>query len=141
MKIDLSQHSCTEYQSVNAPVNTSFSFDRKDQEPEMQMTVTGRDRVTYRKVQKAAIDENQFLLYIGAYYCDELQVTYRIAIKDGRLVFLHRHAPKIAFEPIGGDEFRVGIWIIKFEHDNENHMSGFTRYAERLRMIKFIRMD
>jgi len=57
----------------------------------------------------------QLKTYTGDYYSDELLTTYKIILKDGKLVFAHKNAPKSSLISVAPDTFTAGWWTIKFQ--------------------------
>jgi len=51
--------------------------------------------------------------YEGAYYSEELGTTYRLAVKDGRLVAQHRRYEDIPLTPSGPDTFSSDTWFFR----------------------------
>ncbi len=51
--------------------------------------------------------------YEGAYYSEELGTTYRLAVKDSRLVVQHRRYEDIPLTPSGPDAFSSDTWFFR----------------------------
>ncbi len=91
--------------------------------------------------------------YTGDYWSDELGVTYRLAIADGKLKvvgmldgggFLHTSTlPPDGFAATGQDEFSLGKMgvTIRFERDSNSAVSGFRLDAGRTLGMIFTRRD
>jgi CubicO group peptidase (beta-lactamase class C family) len=75
--------------------------------------------------------------YLGDYYSDELQVTFRLAIKEGKLQFVHRNAPENPLRPTLKDKFAVRRYKINFIRDEEKKLAGFTLDAGRVKNLRF----
>jgi CubicO group peptidase (beta-lactamase class C family) len=73
--------------------------------------------------------------YAAHYYSDELDVTYRVFVRDGKLMY------RIPWEteelkPEGGDRFSGAV---RFERDAAGRVSAFTVTTGRARGLRFVR--
>jgi CubicO group peptidase (beta-lactamase class C family) len=75
--------------------------------------------------------------YTGDYYSDELQVTFRLALKEGKLHFVHRNAPENPLRPRLEDKFAIQRYRINFIRDEEKKLAGFTLDAGRVKNLLF----
>ncbi|HKO05254.1 MAG TPA: serine hydrolase domain-containing protein [Candidatus Acidoferrales bacterium] len=92
-------------------------------------------------------------VYAGDYWSDELRVTYRLAIDDGRLMMsdiigadgVPRRGgiPKKEFQPIAADEFKQSRpqMTLRFTRDAGGAVAGFMLDAGRTRGMAFARSD
>ena len=93
----------------------------------------------------------QVRVYAGDYWSNELGVTYRLGIVDGKLKvmgmldsggFLHTSTlPANAFDATAVDEFTLSKTPVKihFERDSSQAISGFILDAGRTRGMVFTR--
>jgi len=99
------------------------------------------------------LSAEQLRLYVGDYWSNELGVTYRLGIVDGKLKivsmldgsgFTHTgNLPSDGFAATGQDEFslsKMGI-TIQFERDSNQAISGFKLNAGRTLGMVFARRD
>ncbi|MFQ5744851.1 MAG: serine hydrolase domain-containing protein [Acidobacteriota bacterium] len=77
--------------------------------------------------------------YAGDYFSNELQVTYRLRIQDGKLLLAVRTMPEALLTPVSVDQFRVDERRLQFLRDGDGKVSGFTLQAGRVRNLKFER--
>ena len=77
--------------------------------------------------------------FAGEYHSRELQVTYKLVVKDGRLVMVQRNAPTDPLRGTGQDTFRVGPVELVFNRNSDGAVQGFTVNMGRVRNIKFVR--
>jgi len=131
----------THFKSVGALFDTDVRFERQQQnEPLlMRVKVEGERPVTYENIQVAAPTLAELEEYVGDYHSDELQFTHKLVLKDGKLYFRHKNAPKKPLSPTLGDMFKVSYATIHFIRDHQNKISGFTLSTERARNIRFVR--
>jgi len=81
----------------------------------------------------------QLASFIGDYSCEELLVTYEIAVRDGALFFTHRNAPEEALVQVGVDIFSVGMFELAFERGKKSRVIGFKLDAGRASDIAFVK--
>jgi CubicO group peptidase (beta-lactamase class C family) len=81
--------------------------------------------------------------YAGNYYSPELDVTWPLAIEQGKLVLQSTQSPLLdiagPFAPAMRDAFTVGGAFIRFTRDKAGRVTGFGLSASRMRDIRFDR--
>ena len=76
----------------------------------------------------------------GDYYSEEVDATYRVTWRDGRLTYSGRHVPTRVLVPTGPDTFRAGELIVRFERSAPGAAAtGFTIGAGRALGFRFQR--
>jgi CubicO group peptidase (beta-lactamase class C family) len=76
----------------------------------------------------------------GDYYSEEVDATYRVTWRDGRLSYAGRHVPTQVLVPIGPDTFRGGGQTVRFERSAPGaSATGFTIGAGRALGFRFQR--
>jgi CubicO group peptidase (beta-lactamase class C family) len=100
-----------------------------------------------------ALTEEKLHAYVGDYWSNELGVTYRLGIVDGKLKivsmldsggFTHTSTlPPDGFAATGIDEFSLSKmgFTIQFERDSNQAINGFKLNAGRTRGMVFARRD
>jgi hypothetical protein len=75
--------------------------------------------------------------YAGEYYSDEVQVTYIVHIKEGKLEI--QLPPRIDFpmNPSYKDAFDLPVGSMYFERDKKNNITGFKITISRARNVSF----
>jgi len=93
---------------------------------------------TYQPVQLSNADLAQFA---GEYTSAELQATYRLAAKDGKLTATVNWQEPLVLEATVRDEFQGpdGIAFV-FRRDGSGHITGYDLFAGRVRNISFTRI-
>ena len=77
--------------------------------------------------------------FTGAYYSDELDVTYRLAVKEGKLI-AEAGSQTRPLVPAYRDAFQgPGGGLVEFVRDAQGRVTGFTVQAGRVRNIHFAR--
>ncbi|MBS1532796.1 MAG: beta-lactamase family protein [Bacteroidetes bacterium] len=94
------------------------------------------------RITPVKVDASQFGQYAGNYYSTELETTYRLYVKDGKLMIHHMRLgdfqliPDIATAGIfSGDAGRMD-----FVKDAQGKVTGFKLSGGRIRNIKFERL-
>ena len=127
------------FRAVDAPVEMEVGFEGSRREGSLVLRVeaAGQEPAAYEAVELASPTLAELRAYAGEYYSDELQVTYKLVLEEGRLFFRHRNAPESALEPTLSNQFRVRGLNIEFVHDKGNAASGFVINTGRVKNIRF----
>jgi CubicO group peptidase (beta-lactamase class C family) len=131
----------TQFRSVDGTVDTDIRFEKQDKNKPLQIHVEieGEKPVTFEAIQLVSPTSAQLAEYVGEYYSDELQVTYKLVLENGKLFFRYRNAPRKPLSPTLSDMFKVPRTTIHFIRDDHNRISAFTLSTERVRNIRFVR--
>jgi CubicO group peptidase (beta-lactamase class C family) len=79
--------------------------------------------------------------YAGDYYSEELQVTYRVVIENGKLFVKYRHVIDGELTPTARDSFKLyGVVSIQFIRDNRNQVVAFVPQNGGARNIRFVKI-
>jgi CubicO group peptidase (beta-lactamase class C family) len=132
------------FQAVDAQVDISLIFLKLDKSDVKAMNVEikigGREPVVYEAVTLAAPSIDQLKEYAGNYYSEELDVTYKLYVKEDKLFCKYRYIiDGFHLEPTLKDEFQVPGANVKFSRDGQGKISGFTVDTGRVQNIGFER--
>ncbi len=94
---------------------------------------------TYEAVHPIAPLSKQLKGYTGDYESQELQVTFRLAVREGKLYFIHKSAPLQPLRFMVKDQFAVENLQIRFIRDEEGSVVGFKLDAGRVKNLHFDR--
>jgi len=77
--------------------------------------------------------------YVGDYYSDELDVTYRLHVDRDTLVLRigYREPASVGFLGAGAARARVGLLV--FQRDADGTTTGFRLNAGRVQGVEFVR--
>lgn len=128
------------FQSVNAPPEVALTFEPGGDTKAAAVVVEFEDRPPARLVayEPVTLNADQLIEFTGEFYSEELQATYTLIIKDGKLVSKRGYDPDgITFEPLTHDEFRAQGATIKFARNGQKQVTGFTINAGRVKNIRF----
>lgn len=100
------------------------------------------DHVTFRglRARRAEAPEEDLRIYEGEYCSPELDACYRLVVRDGTLVALHRRHGTIELTPVLRDRFRGNQWFVpdlEFDRDAQDAIVGFRITQGRSRNIRF----
>lgn len=101
------------------------------------------DSKTANKIPRETLDAKQLEEYVGDYYSDELDVTYRIILKKDKLHLQqknpHRPYPGGILQQQQKDRYNVDRLILNFDYDEKNNVTSFTVNAGRVKNIRFVK--
>jgi len=92
---------------------------------------------TFERVEPFAPTQAQLEAFAGAYRSDEIDATYRIVIKDGRLRLERLKSAAAELEPLVTDTFLGQPGVIRFTRDATSAVTGFVLEAGRVRGMRF----
>jgi CubicO group peptidase (beta-lactamase class C family) len=118
--------------TVDCPVEIEMTRDGDDA---MSVTLQRGTPDTYRRVQASAAD----VLAPADYYCDELDIVYRIEL-DGEQPFVRRGgASREPLKPVSHDLFTSGPLIFELSRNRDGEVVGFELFAGRVAGLRFDR--
>ena len=138
-KFTLAAVSETEFQVLKAPVKMLIKFEKQKKRKPMLMHIhrEGEKSETYESFKLVKPTPEKLKEYTGDYYSDELQVTFRLALKKGKLHFVHKNAPESPLQPTLKDMFTERGYRINFVRGKEEKITGFTMDAGRVKNLRF----
>jgi CubicO group peptidase (beta-lactamase class C family) len=101
---------------------------------------------SYRPTKFAAMapaDTSHLDDYVGSYYSDEIDVVYRVSLRDRRLMITRRKFNPIQLTAAFRDGFVSAsvLGTVRFTRDAQNRVNGFRISAGRVRNFAFIRRE
>lgn len=91
--------------------------------------------------EKWAPKAEQLEEYQGEYFSEELQVSFKLSLKEGKLYIVHRNASRAPLLPALKDSFSGGGISIQFIRDREKKISAFILNAGRVKNLRFIKKN
>jgi CubicO group peptidase (beta-lactamase class C family) len=138
-KLIMAPISKTEFKVVEPARDIIAKFTRKDKKSPftIQIFIEGRLQDTYEPVALASPSPEDLQEYMGEFFSEELNVTYKFVIRKGKLFVKFRTAPDLPLKPTIRDEFELNrIWY-QFSRDKEGKIKGFTLVVEDIMRIPF----
>ena len=144
-RFSISPVSKRKFLSVDAPMELEIEFDKKTKKKPMIIRVKreGREPYMLEPVVLVSPTDEELEELVGEYYSEELQVAYRLGLKDGKLFLVHENPykdyPDSPLDPTLRDNFMIsGMQLILFRNE-ENEVESFTVNAGRVKNIRFVR--
>jgi CubicO group peptidase (beta-lactamase class C family) len=132
-----------EFQLPIAPRRFTFKFipAGPDQPLRVRNEIEGQRPEEYEAVADAKPTFAELAAYAGVYYSDELNVTWNLEARDGRL-FLHRRKSRDdPLKPVLANVFECGMGILRFKRAGDGRVTSFTVNNERTRHLRFLRTE
>jgi CubicO group peptidase (beta-lactamase class C family) len=103
-------------------------FSRENKKSPFTVRIFTGDRLdnTCKPVQLVSPSPGELEQYRGEFFSPELNVTYTVVIKEGKLWLEFRNALDSPFNPTIKDEFILEVMVIQFSRDSEGKINGFT---------------
>ena len=124
---------------VNVPnANVELTFE-KAANGKLSLKLPRNNKVdSFESVEAFAPTANQLAEFVGSYYAEELDTTYRFVVEDSKLTLINRNDEKRALTPTFRDAF-IGGAQLEFSRDAQSRINGFVVQAGRIRHVKFVR--
>jgi CubicO group peptidase (beta-lactamase class C family) len=79
--------------------------------------------------------------FAGTYYCEEIDMTYRLYVEEGKLKGRFRPAQRFDLAPVYPDAFETEGDIVRFTRGGDGRIDGFLVYAVRVRHLRFTKKN
>lgn len=87
-----------------------------------------------------SLTEQQLKEYTGKFYSEELDTTYHVIIRNGKLFLTHIRNDDVLLTPAGKDIFSGSAWWLKsvfFTRDKSGRISGYKFSSSRAQLVYF----
>jgi CubicO group peptidase (beta-lactamase class C family) len=127
------------FQVAEQPVEAVFESSPAGDPLRLRLNITGRKPIMMDAVPPA--DAPKLSDYEGAYYSEEIDSIYRVALKDGNLVVTRKKAGPTQLTPRFRDAFSSPgiLGVFRFTRDAQNRINGFRLSAGRVRNFLFVK--
>ncbi len=128
-----------EFEAIEPPEAVAIRFEKKRGEKFLSASIIqeGEEPRIYERVGLWSPGPEELKEYEGNYYSEELQAAFALALKEGKLYFIHRNAPKPPLNPVVQDRFSVRGFRFHFLRDHQRKLSAFTLNAGRVKNLRF----
>lgn len=154
-RIELRALSPTEFAPVGIPIEAKLTFEASSQGRPRRIRITGEEEIAavYEAIPDYAPSAAELAAYAGEFASDELGVTFRLAMVDGKLKLIAMEdvagfkrtggIPLNELRPVLPDEFEItGTPVtLRFQHGANHAVTGFALDAGRTRGMMFARRD
>jgi len=101
---------------------------------------SGAKAVVYERAEEFKPTPAQLTDYVGQYQSDEIELIYRMAIQDGKLVLERLQSRPSPLEPAIRDLFTHPLANIRFVRDAQGKVTGFILNSGRILNSRFRRV-
>lgn len=121
------------------PIEVVFEASTSGAPSKMTLNIEGRSPFNYIAVPPA--DTSKLSEYEGTYYSDEIDSTYRVTLKDDKLVVTRKKFAPTPLTPAFRDAFSSLsiLGTFRFTRDAQNRVNGFRLSAGRIRNFRFVK--
>lgn len=144
-RFNISPLSKNRFLAIKAPVEMEIEFEKQPPGKQMIMRVHREERepLIFESILLESLAASQLKKYIGVYYSEELQVTYKVIFEEGKLYLHHENPykgnPNKPLEPTLKDRFLLYGIHLKFFRNDKNEVNSYTMNAGRVRNIRFVK--
>jgi CubicO group peptidase (beta-lactamase class C family) len=111
-----------------------------DAQHEHLYMITGAGRPDqFERVERYKPSLEELEQYVGKYYSPELEVTYTLSVKDGKLCLKRRKYGTQEMKPIVKDIFAEKMLNMIFSRDPSGSISGFKASSGRILDLDFVK--
>jgi CubicO group peptidase (beta-lactamase class C family) len=128
----------TAFRANTANVSFTFGLER-DGSIAMEETAPSGEKFTYRRMPAPKTDARALAEYAGDYISDELDVTWRIEVRDGGLVVRRAAVPDITLQPVFTDAYNSPAGVVRFARATNGRVTGLVIGAGRVTGFVFRR--
>lgn len=127
------------FRAEGAPIEAVFESSTQGAALKLTVNVEGRAPLIFSAVPPA--DTSKLSEYEGTYYSEEIDSTYRVSVKDGKLTVMRKKAGPTPLTPAFRDAFSSLsiLGTFRFTRDAQNRVNGFRLSAGRIRNFRFVK--
>lgn len=122
---------------LGANENVQVSFENKGI---LKVLANNIEVETYIKYLPKTYTNEELQEFTGVYYCDELEVSYELKIKDNNLIILNSRIGSIRINLLKEDVFSGTSWIfnsLSFVRNKDSSIKGFRVSGQRVKHMYF----
>jgi hypothetical protein len=125
------------------PFRLEIEFEKKEESQSYILNAwqEGKKQGMYESIEFAEPTPEELEVYIGKYYSEELDTSYFLRLKKGKLFMRHENPhksyPQAALKPTFIDRFQVERWKLNFFRNERKDIIGFKVNAGRVQNILF----
>ncbi len=127
------------FRAEGPPIEAVFESSAQGAATKLTVNVEGRAPLVFNAVSPA--DTSKLSEYEGTYYSDEIDSTYRVMLKDDKLVVTRKKFAPTPLTPAFRDAFSSLsiLGTFRFTRDAQNRVNGFRLSAGRIRNFRFVK--
>ena len=126
-----------EFQMMNVPVDLRVSFENVDKARRMIVVIDGGDPIISDEFTPPNYKETDLEQFAGTYYSPELSTSYKLVIKDKKLVVTHPRLSDSDLESLKIDMFSNNGASVNFKRNDQKEITGLSVTTGRVRNLWF----
>jgi CubicO group peptidase (beta-lactamase class C family) len=128
----------SETQFIAGPDGSWVEFKSAGAKTQLHLSRNNRRPETFERVEAFEPSAGQLNEFVGSYYSEELNTTYKMSVEEGRLFVVDRNGVKRPLTPTIRDSFTIiSGRQFEFSRDAAGKVSGFAVHAGRIRNVRF----
>jgi CubicO group peptidase (beta-lactamase class C family) len=137
--LTLAPLSSNHFIAVDIPFDIDIEFEKLGlSEPfHLSVRINNEKPDIYQQMNIVSLNSDQLNEFAGEYYCEELDMTYRIIVEDGTLLLNRRNSPQETLKPTSQDLLKGTHTTFQFIRDDHNQVTGFNLGAELIKNVQF----
>lgn len=136
---DLVPVSGTSFRSEDGAERALFRPTANGGRPTLLRLTADGDTIRYEPVDAVTPAAAELADYAGDFSSDEAEVTYTVAVEDGKLVLRGRPDWSDPLAPAYKDAFTSSRGLVRFTRDGAGRVTGFGLWLPRVRDMRFTR--
>ena len=129
-----------EFQMTGGP-QWSFRFEAAADGSRALRQIAPAGKTTFRALNLAKPTAAELQAYAGAFYSEELDATFTVAVRDSVLMLHRRGEEPEALQPLERDEFTAQGVTFRFQRGADGRIAGFALDQGRIRNLGFVRVE
>ena len=131
------------FRMVGVPAEVLVRFERDgDRVTGMRRIVNGKPRGVFRAFARRQASPAELAIYAGAYFSEELDVSYSVRHEGDRLLFRVPNQAEEELTAMFGETFENPDYgAFEFQRDADGRVTGFRLQSGRVRNLAFERRD
>jgi hypothetical protein len=121
----------------DANVEVRFPESKEGEPRKMIVAIEGSDPAHFEAFEPVSPSVETLRAYSGAYYCEELNARYVVALKGDQLGISVGHLHDQLLAPLFPDLFQYEGWVtFTFDRDDSGSVGGFAMDTGRVRNLR-----
>jgi len=139
--VELFPEAMARFFQKDANIQVRFQINNDGLVERLLLSIEGKN-IPGKMIKTEELDATQIRELVGEYYSEELDTSYRISEKGGKMVACHFRHGEIPLVWKSGDLFLGKQWFfkrIRFTRNNEAQIDGFLLTGGRVRNLRFVK--
>jgi len=127
------------FKMLDVDVDLEVRFETKMNQMHMLVSTSGNSPSIFDRIEAPEITDEELVEYVGQYYSTEVETTYTISIKEGKIQMYHPRHGTIPLEPLFRDVLS-GDWpigMVQIVRNSNGQVTGILSSNGRVRNAWF----